>query len=91
MKHIQPRNEYLAIKATIKKQKPLGMITVEQGLLFAEWLADRYVKVHGGWMARFASEIKSPIYTTRELWELYQRFTGGKTTSKDIMGPTKTP
>jgi hypothetical protein len=89
MKHIQPRNEYLYQKATIKKQKPLGMITVEQGLLFAEWVSARYYREMNTWYLRGHCEERS--YTTRELWEQYQRFLGNKTTSKDIMGPTDKP
>ena len=36
-----------------------------------EWAGEYYIKCHGGWMLRYQSQIKAPVYTTTELIDLY--------------------
>jgi hypothetical protein len=79
MKHLKGTSEFHALKAELKAQqqpKYKYMITVEQCLLFAEWLADRYIRLSRGWTPK---DPKDPTtWTTKELWELYQAFLGKK-------------
>jgi hypothetical protein len=51
------------------------MITVEQCLLFAEWANERYYRDSGRWRSKADY---TATYTTRELWEAYNRFLGAK-------------
>jgi len=41
---------------------------------FAEYCGEGYIKCGGGWMSKYASQIKSSIYTTADLFESYKTF-----------------
>jgi hypothetical protein len=79
MKHLKGTSEFHALKAELKAQQPKYkyMITVEQCLLFAEWIGYRYERSGGGVWYAFRGDTNKP-YTTKELWELYQAFLGKK-------------
>jgi hypothetical protein len=81
MKHLSARSEFHALKAELKAQqqpKYKYMITVEQCLLFAEWLHERYKwdKEYKGWI--YLHDDSTTTNTTKQLWELYQAFLGKK-------------
>jgi hypothetical protein len=83
--NIRPTSNYHYWKATQPKpKKDKRMITVEQCLLFAEWLHERYMQYEGKWIVKtnlvraVYSEDTKTGYTTRELWEAYNRFLGAK-------------
>jgi hypothetical protein len=79
MKHLQPTRYDLYEKAINYKPKTKHvMITVEQCLLFAEWLGVRYVKTKYGWAVKGDFSLPRKFYTTRELWDQYQQFLGKK-------------
>lgn len=78
---LSPRRYDLYDKAVNKPKKQIDttMITVEEALLFAEWLADRYTKTIKGWTEKWkAFSPHTQYYTTRELWDIYQKFLGKK-------------
>lgn len=76
---ISPRSEYHRNKLLNPQVKPnMEKITVEEALLFADWLHGRYDRISKGWIISDARENKGRIYTTRELWNLYQQFLGRK-------------
>jgi hypothetical protein len=77
MKHLSARSEFHYLKAIHKTQNNTTMITVEECLLFAEWLGYRYERSAGGVWYAFRGDTNKP-YTTKELWELYQAFLGKK-------------
>lgn len=65
-----------AINKQPKTKIDKRMITVEDALLFAEWLHERYLKVESVWVSKYVHPTGQ--WTTRELWELYQKFLGKK-------------
>lgn len=71
-----------AINKQPKTKIDKRMITVEECLLFAEWLRDNYIwdKEYKGWVYRH--DESTTTHTTRELWELYQKFLGKKPAKK---------
>jgi hypothetical protein len=85
MKHLRPTRYDLYEKAINYQPKTKHvMITVDECLLFSEWLSDRYDKVKGGWQSKanlvrvVYSEETQLIYTTKELYEKYEQFLGKK-------------
>jgi tRNA A37 threonylcarbamoyladenosine biosynthesis protein TsaE len=80
MKHLSPTRMDLYNKSLQPKvQRNMDKITVEEALLFAEWANAKYDRMNKGWIETFATVNKGRIYTTRELWEAYNRFLGKKT------------
>jgi hypothetical protein len=75
---IKPRSYFHYLKAIHKTQKNTTMITVDECLLFAEWLHERYKwdKEYKGWI--YLHDDSTTTNTTKQLWELYQAFLGKK-------------
>ena len=44
----------------------------EEIIEFIEWLGENYVKLHGGWVHKFAPQIKPTLYSTERLYEIYK-------------------
>lgn len=56
------------------KQLPYKLGRQEQlvkDLAFVEYVSENYVKLHGGFVKRYESQIKPTLYTTLELYSLY--------------------
>ena len=40
---------------------------------FIEWLGENYVKLYGGWIPKYGSQIQPTTYGTALLYEVYKR------------------
>lgn len=52
-----------------EKEEAVNAVSLIKG--FAEYTADSWVRLHGGWVPKFANQITEPIRTTEQLLERY--------------------
>ena len=54
------------IKSMDQKELPNNIVQ------FIDWIGENYVKLHGGWVHKYTSQIKPKMFTTEELYKFYK-------------------